>query len=206
MIQERQQDFVFEYSAVAPHDKLRLSIVIEMLDVELVAVACAFGVTFHVQLHALAEIMCATLLDTCSSRPDKTLMQMLVHHVHHGIHCDAVVHGNNLQVSYFAILTDDAFMITAESKGTVGKFCSQFCNHLLAVCEQIASLTAFLTLLPTQYTVKRLRHIAVGRYLLHDIAFSVHGLLFMMEDKGLPFPGPNFFESLPTYQTLLPDT
>ena len=30
--------------------------------------------------------------------------------------------------------------------------------------------------------------------------------LFMMEDKGLPFPGPNFFESLPTYQTLLPDT
>jgi len=28
----------------------------------------------------------------------------------------------------------------------------------------------------------------------------------MMEDKGLPFPGPNFFESLPTYQTLLPDT
>ena len=56
------------------------------------------------------------------------------------------------------------------------------------------------------YRYKRLRHVAIGRHLLHDIAFSVHGLLFVMEDKGLPFPGPNFFESLPTYQTLLPDT
>ena len=35
------------------------------------------------------------------------------------------------------------------------------------------------------YRYKRLRHIAVGRHLLHDIAFSVHGL-FCMEDKGLP--------------------
>ncbi len=38
------------------------------------------------------------------------------------------------------------------------------------------------------YRYKRLRHIAVGRHLLHDIAFSVHGL-FCMEDKGLPSPG-----------------
>ena len=38
------------------------------------------------------------------------------------------------------------------------------------------------------YRYKRLRHIAVGRLLLHDIAFSVHGL-FCMEDKGLPSPG-----------------
>lgn len=35
------------------------------------------------------------------------------------------------------------------------------------------------------YRYKRLRHIAVGRHLLHDIAFSVHGL-FCMEDMGLP--------------------
>ena len=28
----------------------------------------------------------------------------------------------------------------------------------------------------------------------------------MMEDMGLPFPGPDFFELLPAYQTLLPDT
>ena len=34
------------------------------------------------------------------------------------------------------------------------------------------------------YRYKRLRHVAVGRHLLHDIAFSVHGL-FCMEDKGL---------------------
>jgi len=27
-----------------------------------------------------------------------------------------------------------------------------------------------------------------------------------MEDMGLPFPGPDFFELLPAYQTLLPDT
>lgn len=38
------------------------------------------------------------------------------------------------------------------------------------------------------YRYKRLRHIAVRRHLLHDIAFSVHGL-FCMEDKGLPSPG-----------------
>ena len=41
------------------------------------------------------------------------------------------------------------------------------------------------------YRYKRLRHIAVGRHLLHDIAFSVHGL-FCMEDKDLPFPGQTF--------------
>lgn len=177
-----------------------------MLDVELVAVACAFGITFHVQLHVFAEIMCASLLYTCSSCPDETLVQMLVHHVHHCIHCDAVVHGDNLQVTDFAVFTDGALVVATEAERPVGKFCSLFCNHLLAVCEQIASLTASLSLFPTQYTVKRLRNIAVGRYLLHDIAFSEHCLFCFMEDKGLPFPGPNFFESLPTYQTLLPDT
>lgn len=30
------------------------------------------------------------------------------------------------------------------------------------------------------YRYKRLRHIAVGRHLLHDIAFSVHGLLLFI--------------------------
>lgn len=32
------------------------------------------------------------------------------------------------------------------------------------------------------YRYKRLRHVAIGRHLLHDIAFSVHGLLFVLED------------------------
>ena len=79
-------------------------------------------------------------------------------------------------------------MVTAESKGTVGKFGRQLCNHLLAVDEQVAALAASLSLGPTKHAVKRLRHVAIGRHLLHDIAFSVHGL-FCMEDKGLPSPG-----------------
>ena len=87
-----------------------------MLDVELVAVECAFGITFHVKLHAFAEIMCAALLYTCSSRPDETLVQMLVHHVHHCIHCDAVVHGDNLQVTDFAVFTDGALVVATEAE------------------------------------------------------------------------------------------
>ena len=99
IVQERQQNMVLEYSAEAPHDKHRLSIVIEVLDVELVAMACAFGVALHIQLHALAQVVRATSLDTRSSRPDEPLVQMLVHDIHHRIHGDAVVHGQNLQAS-----------------------------------------------------------------------------------------------------------
>ena len=99
-------------------------------------------------------------------------------------------------------------MIATELERTVLQLYRQFRYHLVTVLQQIATLPARLSLLAPQHSVKRLRHVAVVRHLLHDVAFSAHRVLCFSftEDMGLPFPGPNFFEPLPAYQTLLPDT
>ena len=95
-------------------------------------------------------------------------------------------------------------MVSTKLKRTVFNGSSKFGYNLLPTGKQFFPLSGLFTIGSTQYGIESLRHIGVFDDFLYDISFPAHTVLLLVyntEDKGLPFPGSDFFELITAYQT-----
>ena len=136
-LQQDNQNRVFEHPAHTAHDFVLVDVLVELADVELVAVGRAFRVALHVVADIGHQVVHPAPLDACAGGADKTWAQVFVHHAHHGVNANTFDLWKNLEVAHFPRLHNLPVLPGSQLEGSLSKLFLQLGYHLVAVFQYV---------------------------------------------------------------------
>lgn len=170
-----------------------------MMDVKLIAISHSFRVVTHVLFHIIMKVMRSTSFDACACGTDETSLKISVNYIHYSENPYTTLHSCDLYHAPFSALKNKLLPIFRDTEFSLRNFLFYVFKNFHLISEKETSFGAFLSLFAPKDLIECLFHVGVSHNLFDNKTFSYHKL---SGSWSLPTFGPDFFESLPTYQTL----